>query len=331
MPGRREAGSPEPGPYVIGVDAGGTHTRAAVVTLDGTIAGYGTGPGANPNSGGDIATALTGALTDALTGLDTDLVEGGVFGIAGAGAAGRPRAVAAADTAWRALGLTCDPEVVTDIVVAFAAGSTESAGIVIFAGTGAGAAVINDGVIERRADAYGWLVGDEGSAVWIGREAVRAVLRAHDGRGPATALADSVPRAMLGADAEPLTAEHGGPDLPQAIIKAVYGEPPSALGRMAPLVSAAAEAGDAVARGIVDEAAQRLLEDVDAIRPALADLLGDRAGTHGLVVAGSLLERGPVADAVRGGLLERFGAEPAAAGDGAVGAARLAIRRLGRA
>src|SRR4051794_1346320 len=92
------------GPYVVGVDAGGTRTRAAIVTLDGTIAGYGVGPGANPNSGGGSAAELTDALTRALTAamkdLDPAVVAGGVFGIAGAGAANRPRAVASATAAW---------------------------------------------------------------------------------------------------------------------------------------------------------------------------------------------------------------------------------------
>jgi glucosamine kinase len=336
---RRHVCSQPAGPYVVGIDAGGTHTRAAIMTLDGVVAGYGSGPGANFNSGGDIANALTGALTTALADLDPRHVVGGVFGIAGAGAAGRPRAVAAANSAWQAAGIDGEPDVVTDIAVAFAAGTGASAGIVIFAGTGAGAAVINDGVIERRADAYGWLVGDEGSAVWVGREAVRAALRAFDGRGAPTVLAETVPRAMLGEAAEPLLAAldprivasggeicpiSSGPDLPQAIVKEVYGKPPAALGKIAPLVSSAAEAGDPVACRIIEEAAAMLLADVDAVRPALDGL----AEPSGLVVAGSLLEQGPMADTVRRGLKSRFGAEPMPAGDGAIGAARLAVRRL---
>jgi N-acetylglucosamine kinase-like BadF-type ATPase len=338
------------GRYVVGVDAGGTHTRAAIVTLDGVVAAHGSGPGANPNSGGDTARALTTALTAALgatdPAIDPALIVGGVFGIAGAGAAGRARIVTAAGTAWRAAGLTGAPDVVTDIAVAYAAGTTEPAGIVVFAGTGAGAAVIDDGEIERRADAYGWLIGDEGSAVWIGREAVRAAMRAYDRRGPATVLAETVPRALLGEAAEPLLAElppgvlpglppgvlpgtagegpASGPALPQAIVREVYSGPPAALGGLAPLVSAAAEEGDEVARRIAAEAAECLLNDVDAVRPALA---GHGPG-HGLVVAGSLLERGPVADAVRSGLRERFGTDPSPAGEGTAGAARLAIRRL---
>jgi glucosamine kinase len=326
------------GSYVVGVDAGGTHTRAAIMTLDGIVAGQGSGPGANPNSGGDTATALTTALTAALASVDAARVVGGVFGIAGAGAAGRARVVTAANTAWSAAGLTGEPDVVTDIAVAYAAGSDEPAGIVVFAGTGAGAAVIDDGEIERRADAYGWLVGDEGSAVWLGREAVRAALRAYDGRGAATVLAATVPRAMLGEAAGPLVAAlpagvlpgTGGPGraadpaLPQAIVKETYSGPPAALGKLAPLVTSAAEEGDEVARRIAREAAECLLNDVDAVRPALT------GPEHGLVVAGSLLDRGPVADAVRSGLRERFGVDPSPAGDGALGAARLAARRLRR-
>src|SRR5258707_2605327 len=184
------------GPYVVGADAGGTKTRCTVMTLTGAVAGSGYAPGANPNSGGDTAGSLTTALGAALGDLDPALVIAGVFGIAGAGAAGRPAAVRAANKAWRLCGLTGAPSVVTDIAVAFAAGTDAAAGIVVFAGTGAGAAFISDGTIVRRADGYGWLVGDEGSAVWIGKEAVRAALAAFDGRGQPTLLAESVPRAL---------------------------------------------------------------------------------------------------------------------------------------
>ncbi|XVQ15972.1 N-acetylglucosamine kinase [Spirillospora sp. CA-255316] len=410
---------------MIGIDAGGTKTRCVVLTLGGAEAGSGTGPGANPNSGGDTAGALTTALREALGDVDRSHVIGGVFGIAGAGSAGRPAAVAAARRAWNAVGLRGSPAVVTDIAVAFAAGTTAPKGIVVFSGTGAGAAVISDGSIVQRADGYGWLVGDMGSAVWLGREAVRAALAAYDGRGSPTLLTESVPRALLGAavvreiDAtrrcqrhhralalaaspppgHPASAAHGvphghgasplghgalphgahplsaapaaspsppsplahgtgtavlvadepqppeggplgrppdpgtippagpapppDPRLAQAIIKEVYGRPPAALGRLGPVVADAAAAGDPVALRITEEAAEWLLRDVDAVRPALND-------PHAPVVMhGSVLRDGPVADAVRAGLRDRFAAEPRGAGDGAVGAASLALRRLG--
>ncbi|MBC6456798.1 ATPase [Actinomadura sp. HBU206391] len=360
---------------MVGIDAGGTSTRCAVMTLSGALAGSGSGPGANPNSGGDTAGALTTALSAAVGDLDRSLILNGVFGIAGAGAAGRPAAVTAARRAWRAVGLRGSPAVVTDIAVAFAAGSSAPEGIVVFSGTGAGAAAISDGAIKRRADGYGWLVGDEGSAVWLGREAVRAVLAAYDGRGAPTLLAESVPRALLGAArltalGVPVvrSARHGhgfrtsretsrgrtpamvmaglggggvqqvqpGPTatlerpivtpnvaLTQAIIKEVYGRPPAALGRLGPVVSAAALAGDPVARRIADEAAEWLLMDVAAVRSAID------VGSPPVVMAGSVLGSGPVSDAVHAGLRERFAVDPTRAGDGALGAAGLALRRLG--
>jgi N-acetylglucosamine kinase-like BadF-type ATPase len=242
------------------------------------------------------------------------------------------------------------PTVVTDIAVAFAAGTTAPAGIVVFSGTGAGAAAIDDGIIVRRADGYGWLVGDEGSAVWLGKEAVRAALAAFDGRGEPTILAESVPRALLGqqfvyefipsgavTEPPPPSPRRGAATvtatrirlpaqtrntITQAIIKEVYAAQPAALGKLGPVVSAAAMAGDSVARRIADKAAEWLLLDVDSVRSA-ADV------SVPVVTAGSVLGDGPVADAVRKGLRKRFANEPTQAGDGAAGAAGMALRHLG--
>jgi glucosamine kinase len=308
------------GPYVVGVDAGGTHTRAAVVTLGGAVAGYGAGPGANVNSGGDAEAALGAALGAALDGIDPLRVAGGVFAMAAAGSAGLARAVEVSGSVWRTAGILGRPLVVPDFVAGFAAGTPAPDGILLFAGTGSGAAVIKDGAVAHRVDAYGWLIGDDGSAVWIGCEAVRAAVRAYDGRGEPTALVEAVSRAMLGD----FTEQRPGA-LPQAILKDVYAGPPARLGRLAPVVGEVAGAGDKVATRILDEAASWLLTAVDAVRPALAGARGEPA----VVVSGSLLHHGRVADAVRAGLRGRFGVEPVVAGDGAVGAARLALRRLG--
>ncbi|GAB2848997.1 BadF/BadG/BcrA/BcrD ATPase family protein [Actinocorallia aurea] len=332
-------------PYVVGIDAGGTHTRCALATLDGTVVGEGRGPGANPNSGGDPERALGEALSEAMSGFDPSAVLGGVFGIAGAGAAGRPVLVSASQRAWEKLGIAGQPEVFTDIAINFASGTAATSGIVVFAGTGAGAAVIRDGEIVARADAYGYLLGDEGSAVWIGRQGVKAALAAMDGRGAETLLAHTVPEALLGREAtaglrprslvlagsgqeppgfgRPLPPPPMG--LPQAILREVYGAPPAALGKIGPVVGEAAALGDEVAYRIVREAADSLLLDVDAITPALGD------PDAPIVMAGSVLSGGMVADLVRAGLRERFTREPCEAGDGAAGAARMAIRRLAAA
>ncbi|MFC3995230.1 N-acetylglucosamine kinase [Nocardiopsis sediminis] len=299
---------------VIGVDAGGTSTRCVVATLAGEVVGYGRAGGANRFSSSDPEASLTAALGQALAGAADITVDQAVFGLAGA-ASGRDRALDLAGRAWAAHGLPGQPHVTDDIAVAFASGSAAPSGSVLIAGTGAVAARVRDGAVERRCDGHGWLLGDEGSAVWIGVAGLRAVLATIDGRGPATALGARL-AAALGA----------GPGDAGALVRAAHARPPADLGALAPEVTGAAAEGDPVARGIVADAAGRLLADLEAVAPDT----GQGAGPgEPVVFAGALLAGGPVADAVRSGLHERRGAVPVQAVDGARGAAGLALRRAG--
>ncbi|MEV4516426.1 BadF/BadG/BcrA/BcrD ATPase family protein [Dactylosporangium sp. NPDC049525] len=302
-------------PLVVGVDAGATSTRCLVSTVDGTVLGRGRAAGANQNSsGGRPAEALETALRMALAGLDPAAVAAGVIGAAGAASAGRAEARAAAEEAWHAAGLTGDPRSVTDLEVAFAAGTGRQEGLLLLSGTGAAAMAFRDGAPFRRCDGYGWLLGDEGSAVWLGREALRAVLRALDGRGPATLLTGPVTTA-LEAEAHVDPQEHA-----QALVRVAYRRPPAALGLLAPLVGTASDAGDDVARGIVEAAAEHLLHALDVVSRG-----GPPEGSP-VVLAGSvLLAGGPVAELVRAGVRQRCKVTPAEARDGAAGAAALAI------
>lgn len=308
---------------VVGVDAGGTSTRCVVASDDGTVIGRGEAAGANQRSSdGDPVGALSDALRGSLSDLDPARVATGVFGIAGAGAAGHAAAQGMADSAWRSAGLPGRPTVVTDIAVAFAAGTPAPAGVVLVAGTGAVAAAIKDGEVVRRCDGYGWLLGDEGSAVWLGREAVRASLAAIDGRGQGTSLVSQVTRALLGENASPdgTPVDQQSPEaLLQALIAVVYERSPAQLGLLAPLVGRAARGDDAVAARITDEAAARLLAAIDAVSPEAPE------GSP-TILTGSVIQDGPVADKLRAGLLER-GAQPRTVMDTAVGAAVLALRQ----
>lgn len=60
-------------------------------------------------------------------------------------------------------------------------------GVVVAAGTGVVTLAAGPGGLAR-VDGWGYLIGDAGSGFWLGRAGLDAVLRAHDGRGPATAL-----------------------------------------------------------------------------------------------------------------------------------------------
>ena len=61
-------------------------------------------------------------------------------------------------------------------------------GVVVIAGTGSIAYGRNERNQAARAGGWGYMLGDEGSGYWIGRAALRAVLREADRRGPATQL-----------------------------------------------------------------------------------------------------------------------------------------------
>lgn len=307
---------------MVGVDAGGTTTRCLVATLDGAVVGRGEAGGASQRSSTSRpADPLATALRSALSGVDHRLVAGGVIGVAGAGEAGRAVAQDAADTAWRSVGLPGDVTLVTDLEVAFSAGTARDTGLLLLAGTGAVAAAFRDGALYRRCDGYGWLLGDEGSAVWIGREGLRGVLADLDGRGEPTSLTAAASALLLPREANEADADDREARA-QALVGAAFAMPPAHLGRLAPLVSAAAEAGDAVARAITDTAIQRLVHALDTVSR-------DQPSPHTVVLAGSvLLSSGPVSAGVRARVRERFGAEPASAHDGAAGAAAIAIGRL---
>lgn len=61
-------------------------------------------------------------------------------------------------------------------------------GISVTAGTGVACTGFMPGHPVAVVDGAGFLLGDEGGGFWIGREGLRAAVRAHDGRGSATAL-----------------------------------------------------------------------------------------------------------------------------------------------
>src|SRR4029450_7542857 len=82
--------------------------------------------------------------------------------------------------------------VVNDALVALAAGAPGAPRIVIICGTGSIAYGRNGEGVAARAGGWGHIIGDEGSGYWIGRQAVQAVMRDADGRGPATRLTKQV-------------------------------------------------------------------------------------------------------------------------------------------
>jgi glucosamine kinase len=74
-----------------------------------------------------------------------------------------------------------------DSVTSYLGALGDELGVVVASGTGVVTLAVGATAVAR-IDGWGNLIGDAGSAYWIGRAALDAVMRAYDGRGPATAL-----------------------------------------------------------------------------------------------------------------------------------------------
>ncbi|MCP2260627.1 BadF-type ATPase [Streptoalloteichus tenebrarius] len=301
------------GAVVLGLDVGGTTTRAVVADLAGRRLGAARCEGGNPNSHPpeEAAARVAGAVRAALASVEASEVQAAVLAMAGASKLSDPGVAAVFEREWLATGLRCPMRVVRDVEAGFAAGAAEPDGTALVAGTGSIACRIRGHRMVRAVGGHGWLLGDEGSAFWLGREAVRATLRVLEGRLPDTGLASVVLAAALGTVP---------PDPRDRLITAVNGERPVALARYAPLVTSAAAEGDPVAGEIVATAAAHLAE--------LVITAHDREGGRPVVLVGGLTEPGnPVGEALRARLAAE-GLDVRAATDGAAGAAWLAALDL---
>ncbi|GAB2926288.1 N-acetylglucosamine kinase [Nonomuraea fastidiosa] len=163
----------------LGIDAGGTSTRALLTTSTGERVGYGLAGGGNPVAHGvDAALAqITAAVKQALGEIDPGRVANGVIGLAGLGALQDSAVHAAFTRAWAGCGLRFPVRGLEDPLLAFVAGTPQPSGHVLLSGTGAVALRVEDRRVTHVADGHGWLLGDEGSGFWLGRAAARHTIR----------------------------------------------------------------------------------------------------------------------------------------------------------
>ncbi|MFK0240828.1 N-acetylglucosamine kinase [Microbacterium sp. NPDC090281] len=239
------------------VDLGKSRCRV-VITGEGTRverAGVGT-PGL---AAADGVTAALDAIVPLLSHTDIDSpTDIDLIGVGAAGAWMAP--VAAQELASRLASATdAGVAVASDVVTAHAGALDGGEGVLLIAGTGAVALGIDaDGA--RLIDGWGPELGDFGSGSWLGRETLRAVLRADDGLAPKTALAQAI-AAPIGAAS----------DIQAWLARS--GPLPRRLATLAPLVLDAAEAGDAVAREIVAEGIRLLTATATAASVRTADIV----------------------------------------------------------
>jgi len=309
---------PTPPATALGLDIGGTSTRPVVLEPSGRRLGYGTAGGGNLSSHdrGAALTAVFAAIEAALAGIDPESVRYGLIGSAGSGHLADPEVAADIAARWAKVGLTCPYEVQSDAVVAFAAGTEQPDGTLILSGTGALVSAFVDRAMSMTVDGHGWLVGDRGSAFWLGREAAMHTFYALDTAQEPSALVQGV----LDHYGVALTPDAAPRSIQAALERVIYREAPVSLAALAPLVTSLADE-DPAARQIIDDAADHLLHAASAVRPAHDE--------RPVVLAGSLLTSPtPLAEAVRHRLGRSWPSAPISqALEGAAAAAWLAMVR----
>lgn len=288
---------------VIAGDIGGTSSRLALATLGGPMVAEVKGPGANLRSSGAAAfDTLLETLRELLHRGRQELGEDGeiaavALGISGAGPA---RAAEVRRAVAERLALLSIPEerilITDDLHIAFLSGGMGDDGLLVLAGTGAVAVRFKGREAIARRDGMGWLLGDIGSAVWLGRRTLEAVAADLDGRGPRTALTEKVGE-LLELDLRdglrpPSPTGDPRQDLIRALDERLPSGAPAALGIFAPVPGSVAE--DPVARAILDTAIQHVRSTVRALDPE---------AVLPVVLAGSVLSNpGPIHDEVEAAL-----------------------------
>ena len=148
--------------------------------------------------------------------------------------------------------------VTTDAVVALTGATAGEPGVIAISGTGSIAFGRNAGGRIARAGGWGYVFGDEGGAFDMVRQAVRAALRQEEGWGTTTSLRERLLAATGALDMNHLLHAFYTPEYPR-----------SKIASYAKLVDEAAREGDAVAREILQGAAQALATLVAAVRRQL--------------------------------------------------------------
>jgi len=262
--------------YVLGIDAGGTKTVCQLATDRGEVLAETRRGGANLQAAGELEVekVLHDVMEEAIG--DRDIAPAAIcLGIAGVD---RPDDARVVRGIMKRIGHKARILVVNDALVALEAGAPEQPAVVVIAGTGSISYGRNARKEAARAGGWGYVLGDEGSGYWIGRAALRAVLREADRRGPQTQLTS-------------LLLKHFGVDRAQDLIHEVYHGTlrPTSIASLAQSVQTAFRSGDSVAIGILRTAADELESSALSVARRL-DLFGTE---FPFVLAGGMFKAVP--------------------------------------
>ncbi len=237
---------------VLGIDGGGTNTRAAIMRGEEILGSAQNGSIKRLRVGADAAEAnLRAVLKEVFAQAGVKGVRAASCGVASASMPGITEWITAV---FNDFGVERS-EVVGDHVIALDAAFQGGPGILQIAGTGTNTiGRAPDGGCER---AGGWSsrLGDEGSGYWIGLHAIRRALKAYDREEPTQVL-------------KKVGEIWGAPTLDE-LINLGDSTPGPDFAALAPAINELAEAGEVVAVEVLRQAAADLIENVLLVRAKL--------------------------------------------------------------
>ena len=245
---------------VLGIDGGGTNTRAVIAQGDQVLARATGGSIKRLRVGAQLAESnLRTLLSDVVAAAQviakhtaqTIRIDAASAGVASASMPGIPEWITAV---FRDYNIE-NSEVVGDEVIALDGAFRGGAGILQIAGTGSNTIGRTATGERESAGGYSSTLGDEGSGYWIGLHGIRQALHAYDRGEPCTIL-DRVGTAWGTTSLEALV------DLGNSV-------PGPDFSALAPLISKAAEEGDAVATRVLLQAAEDLSRYILLVRHKL--------------------------------------------------------------
>ncbi len=261
------------GAIVLGIDGGGTNTRAVIAQGD-VVLGRARGASIKRlRVGAEVAEAnLRKLLHDVFSAAGVTDVDAASAGVASASMPGIPEWITAV---FRDVGIPRS-EVVGDEVIALDGAFHGGPGILQIAGTGSNCVGRTAAGARECAGGYSSVLGDEGSGYWIGLHGIRQALHAHD-RGEPSVILERVGEIWATPSLEALV------DLGNAV-------PGPDFSALAPVISKAAEEGDEVARRVLLQAATDLAGFILLVRRKLRERHGLR-GEVPVAWTGSVIEK----------------------------------------
>lgn len=263
--------------FVVGVDGGGSKTRALLADERGERITEATGDGSavKPGEAEKSAGVIAGVVRDVLEQADRSGTKPRVLcvGVAGVGRESERQAL---HEALATRDLADEIVVQSDFLIALEDAFGDGPGVLLIAGTGSSAVGRGPAGTQARCGGWGPIFGDEGSGGWIGRRALSVVAAAADGREPETALTGAVLTATESSEAADL-------------IRWAAGANAGKLATLAPVVLSVADAGDLRANAIVSMAVEELALHVRALA---RQLFTDERASVPVAFSGGLLTRG---------------------------------------